>query len=44
MKTHTEYLGNGIINIHVSFAVKRRNGRKLIIELLPKIKPWIRGD
>jgi hypothetical protein len=31
MKTHTEYLGNGIINIHVSFAVKRRNGRKLII-------------
>ena len=31
MSEHMEYLGGGVINIHIPFAVKRRGGRKLIL-------------
>lgn len=31
MSHSTEYLGNGIVNIHIPFAVKRHGGRKLIL-------------
>lgn len=31
MSERMEYLGGGVINIHIPFAVKRRGGRKLIL-------------
>jgi hypothetical protein len=31
MSENMKYLGNGVINIHIPFAVKRRGGRKLIL-------------
>lgn len=31
MEKRVEHLGNGVINIHIPFAVKRRGGRKLIL-------------
>lgn len=31
MNQRMEHLGNGIINIHIPFSVKRRGGRKLIL-------------
>jgi len=31
MQKRVEHLGNGVINIHIPFAVKRRGGRKLIL-------------